>query len=300
MIVTLDDRWAVRRGTAADLATVNEVPLAGELVLATDTRKLKVGDGVTAYNSLLYVGELANLGNPVGDRLVYWDDTAQQFAFLALGTGLTIGSGGDLDASGGTAGQASIQFKDDGTNLGTAGTAVQVDYTGAGVTASRAGNNVTVNIPGGGGGATYTRTTVTTLTSLAGAIIPYDNTIPQNTEGVEFTALATTITPANAADVLMVEIVMPTVTATGAVTIMAALFRDSAANAVAAWFTAPAAASYSSPMVLRYIFTAGSTSATTFRLRMGGSSSTTIRINGEGTTALGAIIPATLTIHKIA
>ena len=44
-----------RRGTAAVLAEVNEVPLAGELIIETDTRKIKIGDGVTPYNSLEYI-----------------------------------------------------------------------------------------------------------------------------------------------------------------------------------------------------------------------------------------------------
>lgn len=47
--------------------------------------------------------------------------------------------------------QDDIQFQDDGSNLGTAGTAAVVNFTGAGVTASRATNTITVNVPGGGG-----------------------------------------------------------------------------------------------------------------------------------------------------
>jgi len=48
------------------------------------------------------------------------------------------------------AGQAGIQYKDEGTNLGTSGTVDEVDFTGAGVSASRAGNKITVNVAGGG------------------------------------------------------------------------------------------------------------------------------------------------------
>jgi hypothetical protein len=53
---------------------------------------------------------------------------------------------------GSAGGQATIQFQDEGTNLGTTGTADTVNFTGSGVTASRAGNVVTVDITGGGGG----------------------------------------------------------------------------------------------------------------------------------------------------
>ena len=59
----------------------------------------------------------------------------------------------EANASLGGSGQVPIQFQDEGSNLGTAGTATTVNFTGAGVTASRATNTVTVNVPGGAGEA---------------------------------------------------------------------------------------------------------------------------------------------------
>lgn len=44
-----------RRGTAADWASVNPVLRAGEIGFETDTRKMKIGDGVTDWNHLGYV-----------------------------------------------------------------------------------------------------------------------------------------------------------------------------------------------------------------------------------------------------
>lgn len=44
-----------KRGTAAALASVNPTPLEGEIVWESDTNKLKIGDGTTAYNSLPYL-----------------------------------------------------------------------------------------------------------------------------------------------------------------------------------------------------------------------------------------------------
>lgn len=44
--------------------------------------------------------------------------------------------------------QDEIQFQDEGVNLGTAGTVTELDFVGAGVTASRVANKVTVTIPG--------------------------------------------------------------------------------------------------------------------------------------------------------
>lgn len=47
-------------------------------------------------------------------------------------------------------GQTDIQFEDEGSSLGTPGTVDTVNFTGAGIAASRSGNTVTVNVPGGG------------------------------------------------------------------------------------------------------------------------------------------------------
>lgn len=51
----------------------------------------------------------------------------------------------------GGGGQTSVQFQDEGTNLGTSGTVDTLNFTGAGVTATRIGNTVTANVAGGGG-----------------------------------------------------------------------------------------------------------------------------------------------------
>jgi hypothetical protein len=66
--------------------------------------------------------------------------------------------------------QKAIQFQDEGSNLGTSGTVTEIDFVGAGVTASRATNKVTVTI-GGGVGSGITRTVVVTsgATSMGSA-----------------------------------------------------------------------------------------------------------------------------------
>lgn len=55
MAGTINYRFLVRGGTAAALAALNEVPLARELILATDTGRFKVGNGVDHYNDLPYL-----------------------------------------------------------------------------------------------------------------------------------------------------------------------------------------------------------------------------------------------------
>jgi len=45
--------------------------------------------------------------------------------------------------------QVGLQFQDEGSNLGTSGTVTAVDIVGAGATATRSVNKVTLTIPGG-------------------------------------------------------------------------------------------------------------------------------------------------------
>ena len=56
-------RFQNRRGTAQALTAANEVPLAGEIIIEKDTKRIKVGDGVSAYNSLEYLDKQLGLGS---------------------------------------------------------------------------------------------------------------------------------------------------------------------------------------------------------------------------------------------
>ena len=47
----------LRHDTATNWSTENPTLLAGEIGLETDTRKIKMGDGSTAWNSLSYIYE---------------------------------------------------------------------------------------------------------------------------------------------------------------------------------------------------------------------------------------------------
>ncbi len=53
------------RGTAEAMSTVNPLLLAGELGIETDTGKYKIGNGLTAWNSLAYSGLRVPSGNSV-------------------------------------------------------------------------------------------------------------------------------------------------------------------------------------------------------------------------------------------
>jgi hypothetical protein len=59
----------IRRGTAAEWTSANPTLLSGEQGLETDTGKTKIGDGVTAWNSLGYAFVPNSLVNAKGDLI---------------------------------------------------------------------------------------------------------------------------------------------------------------------------------------------------------------------------------------
>ena len=78
----------VRRDTAANWTSANPTPASGEPCFETDTNKLKIGDGVTAYNDLPYQGEAVLPDN------VVTTDTAQVITALkSISAGQRLGFG---------------------------------------------------------------------------------------------------------------------------------------------------------------------------------------------------------------
>jgi len=124
--------------------------------------------------------------------------------------------------------------------------------------------------------------------------IPRDDTIPQNTEGVEVLTLA--ITPTSATNKLI--IMFNTFgSQTGVGTPTSALFQDATANALAAnTFNTVPSANYFVNGSLIHVMTAGTTSSTTFKVRCGGG---TLYLNGNSTTRYyNGTASTTLTIRE--
>lgn len=138
--------------------------------------------------------------------------------------------------------------------------------------------------------------TSTTAVATGTTTTPLDDTIPQNTEGIEFMTLA--ITPKSATNVLVVEVILvgSNSVATG---IIAALFQDSTANALAATSTYQATATGMVTVSLRHTMTAGTTSATTFKVRGGSQNAGTFTFNGSATARIfGAITKSSIVITE--
>lgn len=141
--------------------------------------------------------------------------------------------------------------------------------------------------------ATYTTQTNTSTT------VPNDTSIPQNTEGAE--TVTGSITPTNASNIIRVTCRAP-VSGNAAGFVVLALFVDSTADALAV----TGAACQNNVLgtgVLVYEVVAGSTSARTYKLRVGPDASTltTAYINRTSGTALygGAVVYHSMIIEEI-
>lgn len=120
-------------------------------------------------------------------------------------------------------------------------------------------------------------TPYSTYTSTTGTF-PYDDTIPQNTEG---TALPNevTITPSSATNRLLIEVEVP-MSISSSAHMVVALFQDSDADALAAVAENGGSGSISS-VIFTHEMAAGTTSATTFKLRYGANTAATSYVNGN-------------------
>lgn len=127
--------------------------------------------------------------------------------------------------------------------------------------------------------------------------IPFDDTIPQKTEGTEIITHA--FTPESASS--RIRIRFQGFGGSGvAGGIAAALFKDDDADALAASVTYIGDAANAETLVLEYEEASASTDARTYKIRVGGPTGTTVRLNGTTAGRLfGGKAISTLTIDEI-
>ena len=167
--------------------------------------------------------------------------------------------------------------------------------TAAGVTAEIAAAVAAANVklPGDTVQVVFAQTGAVATTTT---IMPFDDTVPQITEGAEF--LTRTITPTNASSKLLVEVTINGSCSTTSY-ITAAIFRDSTESALAAASKYGTNGTYEQ-VVLSCLVDAGSTSATTFRVRAGQHTAGTLTVNGDGgVRRLGGSMATTIKVTEI-
>lgn len=126
-------RFQMRKGTAAQWSAANPVLLKGEPGAEWDTFKLKIGDGVTAWNSLAYVGGSSGITQLTGD-VTAGPGSGSQAATIASGA-VSLAKMADLAADrligrgngGGTGVPQAISL---GTGLSLSGTTLSASASG--------------------------------------------------------------------------------------------------------------------------------------------------------------------------
>lgn len=133
--------------------------------------------------------------------------------------------------------------------------------------------------------------------STGSTVMALDDNPKTNSDGDQY--LSQAITPTNSSSTLIIEVNVPA-SVVGATSIVMGLFQDSTTNALASTaFDAPSGGAIY-PITLVHSMTAGTTSATTFKVRIGPGAAATISVNGaSGSRKLGGGMGATLKITEI-
>lgn len=119
--------------------------------------------------------------------------------------------------------------------------------------------------------------------------MPLDDTIPQNTEGNEYMTLA--ITPKDAANLLIIEVIVFISSSAASNNMGIALFQDTTADAIAVSIVHFPNNVIANSIPLRFEMAAGTTSSTIFKIRVGGGNAGTTTFNGRNTTRSYGDIP---------
>lgn len=260
---TLQDSGDVTRQATFELSSIT----AGQTRVMTlpDASTTLVGTGVTqTLTNKTLTAPVINNGSITGTTITTDAIVGQTAATNGTVYGLTI-SGGKVGTNG----------------------VVTGSITDGAVTSAKVANGIVVQVVRTQTGAVSTGTTT----------IPYDDTIPQITEGDEYMTLA--ITPKSTTNILVIQVIVQLASSV-ADNLTTAIFQDSTANALAAIGQnniSTAGAAFC--MVVTHSMPAATTSSTTFRVRAGGSQAGTRTFNGSaGVRRYGGVTVSSITITE--
>lgn len=142
--------------------------------------------------------------------------------------------------------------------------------------------------------------TVNVTQSTVAVALPIDDTIPQNTEGGSLN-VDTPITPSNSSNRLIIIVLANgSFVSTQSTTAGIALFQDSTANAICAGGRTITNNATMDQFVLIHEMAAGTTSATTFKARIGEAGGGTFTINGQNSARLfGGVMNCVMIVMEV-
>ena len=226
---------------------------------------------------------------------LYWMDSSGNVmqltsggAFLITNLSVSGQARGDLIVRGASAWQRLA--------IGASGRFLRSDGTDPSWSLIQAGDVSYTNLPAGM--VVNVAHTSTGAVATGTTAMPFDDTIPQNTEGDQYLTLA--ITPKATAHKLLIEVIAYYAFA-GADYIVGGIFQDSTADALAAGVGSYPLTSETGIIVIRHYMTAGTTSATTFKFRLGSNAGgTTLTLNGlTGARKLGGVFATSMKITEV-
>lgn len=152
----------------------------------------------------------------------------------------------------------------------------------------------TAVVGGGGGKLLQAVHTITTAYATGTTQTPLDDSIPTSIQGDEYITRA--ITPANSSNRLIIECTA-VVSPDSSGTLTVALHQDSG-DAIAAVSQTIIGGSLET-IPIRWEMAAGTTSSTTFKIRIGKNATGTTRVNGITTRIMGGVMATTLSVYEI-
>ena len=268
------------------LSTIDGSLIGGKILPGGDTAS---GDdaaiGVTAAEGLILTGQ-----GSTNDVTIKNDADADVIEIPTGTTNVTVagtlGSGGVITSGAGL-------VIANGGNIGSVGDADAISIASNGVVTfsqTPVGDNA--------GTVVQVKSVEKKVIQVSTTTMPYDDTIPQKTEGAEIFTLA--ITPTSSSNKLHIH-VFGMVAAAAVHSVTLALFQDGTANALAAQGGLESNAGEAHSMSFVHVMAAGTTSETIFKVRVGAhSGNAAINGLGNGTQRLGGAATTGMIISEIA
>lgn len=179
-----------------------------------------------------------------------------------------------------------------GVASATTGTLYRANGSGSGAWTTINNNSVPTGFP-----VQVTNTMDSAVQTEVGTI-PYDDTIPQNSEGDE--VMTHSHTPLSTTNKLKITVVCNLSTTVDDEAVTAALFQDAVASALAAAAVEPANSTAPFQIVFEHVMTADTVSAISFKVRVGTAGGVaTVTFNGDGgSRRFGGVIASSITVTE--